>query len=263
MSRPTPCRPTTLSFGQAAIRLRVQFGLERNRMPSASLAAASIPASLVGVGHDHGGLRLQLLHPVRVNRPAEHDEWFHGPHYSGVTLTESSRRPAPRRRAPAAGMRAPGASCTADPAGTRRAPAGPRDAARDAPREGRPMHRVPALPARDTDRLRRGGCARAHRPGGRAARSRGGPGRPAIRGAGGPAAGPGARRCRARPLPALRHQRGQALQVEEGPERREATHPRAPGPERGRGASLRRRPPATAARIAHHAVRGREEETTR
>ena len=47
MSRPTPWRPTTLSFGQAAIRLRVQSGLERNRIPSASLAAAIIPASLV------------------------------------------------------------------------------------------------------------------------------------------------------------------------------------------------------------------------
>src|SRR4029077_16910359 len=91
MSRPTPWRPTTLSFRQAAIRLRVQSGLERNRIPSASLATATIPPPpraagahprlARGVGHDHGGLRLQLRHPVRVNRPAEYDEWFHGPHY--------------------------------------------------------------------------------------------------------------------------------------------------------------------------------------
>ncbi len=46
MSRPTPWRPTTLSFGQAAIRLRVQSGLDRNRMPSASLATAIMPASV-------------------------------------------------------------------------------------------------------------------------------------------------------------------------------------------------------------------------
>ena len=46
MSRPTPWRPTTFRRGQAAIRPRVQSGLERKRIPSASWAAATMPASV-------------------------------------------------------------------------------------------------------------------------------------------------------------------------------------------------------------------------
>src|SRR5215470_16087450 len=46
MSRPTPCRPITLRFGNADMSAREQRGLERNRMPAASLASAIMPASL-------------------------------------------------------------------------------------------------------------------------------------------------------------------------------------------------------------------------
>src|SRR5438094_921743 len=46
VSRPTPCRPTTLSFLQAAIRLAVQLGRMRNSIPSASTAARMSPASV-------------------------------------------------------------------------------------------------------------------------------------------------------------------------------------------------------------------------
>src|SRR3989441_1350792 len=46
VSRPTPCRPTTLSCLQPAIRERVHAGLVRKRMPSASCATLSIPASV-------------------------------------------------------------------------------------------------------------------------------------------------------------------------------------------------------------------------
>src|SRR5437773_7003823 len=44
VSRPTPCRPTTLSFGQRAIRLSVQLGRRRNRIPAASAATLTSPA---------------------------------------------------------------------------------------------------------------------------------------------------------------------------------------------------------------------------
>src|SRR3989442_8346150 len=46
VSRPTPCRPTTLSFGQRAIRLSVQLGRRRNRIPAASAATLTSPASV-------------------------------------------------------------------------------------------------------------------------------------------------------------------------------------------------------------------------
>src|ERR1700730_7358588 len=46
VSRPTPCRPTTLSCLQPAMRERVHAGLARKSMPSASCATLSIPASV-------------------------------------------------------------------------------------------------------------------------------------------------------------------------------------------------------------------------
>src|SRR3989338_6036217 len=46
VSRPAPCRPTTRSRGQAAMRLSVQRGLMRNRIPCASAAARTRPASV-------------------------------------------------------------------------------------------------------------------------------------------------------------------------------------------------------------------------
>src|SRR2546430_10638069 len=46
VSRPTPCRPTTLSFGQRAIRLSVQLGGGRNGIPAASAATLTSPASV-------------------------------------------------------------------------------------------------------------------------------------------------------------------------------------------------------------------------
>src|SRR6058998_340938 len=46
VSRPTPCRPTTLSFGQRAIRLSVQLGRRRKRIPAASAATFTSPASV-------------------------------------------------------------------------------------------------------------------------------------------------------------------------------------------------------------------------
>src|SRR5262245_25047626 len=46
VSRPTPCRPTTLSDGQAAIRLSVQRGRMRNRIPCASAAIFTRPVSV-------------------------------------------------------------------------------------------------------------------------------------------------------------------------------------------------------------------------
>ena len=46
MSTPAPWRPTTRSLLQAAMRLAVQAGRERNRMPSASAATFTKPASV-------------------------------------------------------------------------------------------------------------------------------------------------------------------------------------------------------------------------
>src|SRR5437773_795590 len=46
VSRPTPCRPTTLSFVHAAIRLSVQLGRRRNSIPAASAATLASPASV-------------------------------------------------------------------------------------------------------------------------------------------------------------------------------------------------------------------------
>src|SRR3989475_5540161 len=46
VSRPTPCRPTTLSFVHAAIRLSVQLGRRRNNIPAASAATLASPASV-------------------------------------------------------------------------------------------------------------------------------------------------------------------------------------------------------------------------
>src|SRR6058998_749464 len=46
VSRPTPCRPTTLSRLQAAMRLAVHMGLARNSNPSASAATFRNPASV-------------------------------------------------------------------------------------------------------------------------------------------------------------------------------------------------------------------------
>src|SRR3989475_4000140 len=46
VSRPTPCRPTTLSFWQRAIRLSVQLGRRRKRIPAASAATFTSPASV-------------------------------------------------------------------------------------------------------------------------------------------------------------------------------------------------------------------------
>src|SRR3989475_3939566 len=46
VSRPTPCRPTTLSFVHAAIRLSVQLGRRRNNIPAASAAPLASPASV-------------------------------------------------------------------------------------------------------------------------------------------------------------------------------------------------------------------------
>src|SRR5216117_1514822 len=46
VSRPTPCRPTTLSLVHAAIRLSVQLGRRRNSIPAASAATLASPASV-------------------------------------------------------------------------------------------------------------------------------------------------------------------------------------------------------------------------
>src|SRR3989475_12698097 len=46
VSSPTPCRPTTLSFVHAAIRLSVQLGRRRNNIPAASAATLASPASV-------------------------------------------------------------------------------------------------------------------------------------------------------------------------------------------------------------------------
>ena len=46
VSSPTPCRPTTLSDRQAAIRLSVHRGRTRKRIPCASAAILTTPASL-------------------------------------------------------------------------------------------------------------------------------------------------------------------------------------------------------------------------
>src|SRR2546427_12578600 len=46
VSRPTVCRPTPLSFGQRAIRLSVQLGGRRKRIPAASAATFTSPASV-------------------------------------------------------------------------------------------------------------------------------------------------------------------------------------------------------------------------
>src|SRR2546421_1938958 len=46
VSSPTPCRPTTRSCLHAAIRLALQFGRMRNRIPCASTAAFASPASV-------------------------------------------------------------------------------------------------------------------------------------------------------------------------------------------------------------------------
>src|SRR5688572_8761967 len=85
--------------------------------------------------------------------------------------------------------------------------------ARGAARGSARLPRVPAVEARDADRIRRGPGAPEGARARRAARGPGRPRRAPLRRTGGPHARPRARRARDRSLEALPHQHRQALQV--------------------------------------------------
>src|SRR4029453_14762954 len=249
MSRPTPCRPTTLSLGHAAILARLQSGLARNRMPSASFAAAIMPASVSALVTTTWASASNCFIPSGWMGPPSTTSGFIPGSPSGDRLTATARiiaeRPyrvitTPRARRP--GARAgqvaaiiplawprPWHGPCPDDGHARVHHAGRSEANR------RHLHRLRSLQARDADRLRRGLPAGRDRTGRRAARPRGRPGRPPLRGAGRPATRRGAFGGWAGPPATLRHERGQAFQVDEGQERRQAAHPRQAQPEGDRG----------------------------
>src|SRR5947208_966971 len=74
VSRPTPCRPTTLSFVHAAIRLSVQLGRRRNSIPAASAATLASPASVSSsqtttrAPRSRSALRSGLIGPASTTR---------------------------------------------------------------------------------------------------------------------------------------------------------------------------------------------------
>src|SRR5216683_726640 len=78
VSRPTPCRPTTLSCLQPAMRERVQAGLARKRMPSASCAPLSIPVSVSSLETSTRASLSSSLMPSAWMGPARTTKGFMG-----------------------------------------------------------------------------------------------------------------------------------------------------------------------------------------